>query len=115
MIFNFKFSAVAKNTAVFSSYGFTMPDFPLTLSTCSIMHKMITKYWLDCVTRTLCYAYVMVFAAVCHTPQAVEAREDSVPITMVCDNVRDPANMGTLLRTASAVGCERILVAKGIL
>ncbi|XP_046549317.1 rRNA methyltransferase 3, mitochondrial-like [Haliotis rubra] len=36
-----------------------------------------------------------------------------LPLTLICDNIRDPGNMGTLIRTASAVGCRRILTTKG--
>ncbi|XP_046380531.2 rRNA methyltransferase 3, mitochondrial-like isoform X1 [Haliotis rufescens] len=44
----------------------------------------------------------------CPSPQATK-----LPLTLICDNVRDPGNMGTLIRTASAVGCHRVLTTKG--
>jgi 16S rRNA (guanosine(1370)-2'-O)-methyltransferase len=37
----------------------------------------------------------------------------SLPITVVCDNVRDPGNMGTIIRTCAAAGCDRLLTLKG--
>ena len=57
-------------------------------------------------------------AAVCHMPKVGELtsggrQSDLLPITLICDNVRDPGNMGTLLRTAAAVGCQKVLVTKG--
>ncbi|KAK7483729.1 hypothetical protein BaRGS_00025050 [Batillaria attramentaria] len=40
-------------------------------------------------------------------------QQDTLPMTVVCDNVRDPGNMGTLIRTAAAAGCRKILATKG--
>ncbi|UJR27104.1 hypothetical protein I4U23_008404 [Adineta vaga] len=37
----------------------------------------------------------------------------TLPITVICDNVRDPGNMGTIIRTCAAVGCDRLLAIKG--
>ncbi|CAF1048281.1 unnamed protein product [Rotaria sp. Silwood1] len=37
----------------------------------------------------------------------------TLPITVICDNVRDPGNMGTIIRTCAAVGCDRLIVIKG--
>ena len=37
----------------------------------------------------------------------------SLPITIICDNVRDPGNMGSILRAAAGVGCEKIILTKG--
>ena len=36
-----------------------------------------------------------------------------LPLTLICDNVRDPGNMGTLIRTAAAAGCKKIMASKG--
>jgi tRNA G18 (ribose-2'-O)-methylase SpoU len=54
--------------------------------------------------------------AIANMPKKGECRfkgASSVPITLVIDQVRDPGNMGSLIRTAAAVGCERILLSKG--
>lgn len=40
-------------------------------------------------------------------------QRNKFPITIVCDNIRDPGNLGTLLRTATAVGALQIIVMKG--
>lgn len=37
----------------------------------------------------------------------------TIPVSVVCDNVRDPGNMGALIRSAAAAGCSRLLLSKG--
>ncbi|CAH1231042.1 MRM3 [Branchiostoma lanceolatum] len=38
---------------------------------------------------------------------------DMLPLTLICDNIRDPGNMGTIIRSAAAAGCQKLLVTKG--
>ncbi|XP_024886871.1 rRNA methyltransferase 3, mitochondrial-like [Temnothorax curvispinosus] len=42
-----------------------------------------------------------------------EPAKDAIPLTIVCDNVREPGNLGTIIRAAAAVGCEKLLLMKG--
>ncbi|KAJ8267200.1 hypothetical protein GJAV_G00139660 [Gymnothorax javanicus] len=37
----------------------------------------------------------------------------SLPLYLICDNVRDPGNAGTILRSAAAAGCHSVLLTKG--
>lgn len=46
-------------------------------------------------------------------PEDMLPVKDCLPITLVFDQIRDPGNFGTLLRTAAAVGCEKVLAVKG--
>ena len=39
--------------------------------------------------------------------------KDCLPVTLIFDQIRDPGNFGTLLRTAAAVGCEKVIAVKG--
>ncbi|XP_059143298.1 rRNA methyltransferase 3, mitochondrial-like [Physella acuta] len=39
--------------------------------------------------------------------------KQQVPITLIFDSLKDPGNAGTLIRTAAAVGCERIITTTG--
>ena len=43
------------------------------------------------------------------------SREDlsNLPITLILDNVRQPDNLGAILRVASAIGVRRVLLLKG--
>ncbi|XP_058269243.1 rRNA methyltransferase 3A, mitochondrial isoform X3 [Hemibagrus wyckioides] len=40
-------------------------------------------------------------------------RLQSVPLFLICDNVRDPGSLGTILRCAAAAGCDRVLLTQG--
>ncbi len=56
------------------------------------------------------------FTAICKMPKAEDMKIDTSQlhaITLICDNIRDPGNMGALLRSASAVGCRSVLLTKG--
>lgn len=39
--------------------------------------------------------------------------DHSVPLSLICDNIRDPGNLGTMLRCAAAAGCHNVLLTKG--
>jgi 16S rRNA (guanosine(1370)-2'-O)-methyltransferase len=40
-------------------------------------------------------------------------KELKLPLVVVCDNLRDPGNMGTLIRSCAAFGVEKIILTKG--
>ncbi|KAG5318887.1 MRM3 methyltransferase, partial [Pseudoatta argentina] len=42
-----------------------------------------------------------------------EPAENAIPLTIICDNIREPGNLGTIVRAAAAVGCEKLLLMKG--
>ncbi|KAL0112560.1 hypothetical protein PUN28_012109 [Cardiocondyla obscurior] len=39
--------------------------------------------------------------------------ENAIPLTIICDNIREPGNLGTIIRAAAAVGCEKLILMKG--
>lgn len=43
------------------------------------------------------------------------SRGHTVPLSLICDNIRDPGNLGTMLRCAAAAGCHSVLLTKGML
>ncbi|XP_063725097.1 rRNA methyltransferase 3B, mitochondrial-like [Symsagittifera roscoffensis] len=51
--------------------------------------------------------------ALCRIPNEIPKPEGSFPLHLICDGVRDPGNLGTLIRSAAAVGCESVITMKG--
>ncbi|XP_071181414.1 rRNA methyltransferase 3, mitochondrial-like [Mytilus edulis] len=45
--------------------------------------------------------------------ETISQRTTELPLTVICDNLRDPGNMGTLVRTAAAVGCSKFITLPG--
>lgn len=43
----------------------------------------------------------------------VDGVSKRTPITIICDQIREPNNLGSLLRTCAAVACEKVIVLKG--
>jgi hypothetical protein len=43
-----------------------------------------------------------------------ESAQPRLPMTVICDNLREPGNLGSLLRSAAGVGCRRIVLSKGM-
>jgi len=43
----------------------------------------------------------------------VKAGNGLLPLTLICDNIRDPGMLGTLIRSAVAACCRTVLITKG--
>lgn len=43
----------------------------------------------------------------------VEEDPNSLPISIICDNIREPNNLGSIIRVGKAVDCKRIVLTKG--
>ncbi|XP_073972463.1 rRNA methyltransferase 3A, mitochondrial isoform X2 [Rhodnius prolixus] len=50
--------------------------------------------------------------AFCKKPGRI-LNENSLPVTVVCDNVREPGNLGAIIRSSAAAGVQRVVLIKG--
>jgi len=55
------------------------------------------------------FAYVAVTS-----PTFIESCQHQLPVTVICDKIRDPCNMAAIITTAATVSCNEILVSKGL-
>ncbi|XP_038059015.1 rRNA methyltransferase 3, mitochondrial-like [Patiria miniata] len=65
--------------------------------------------WSDVVTTQ---GVIGVFRKPTHT-STHQSESLILPLTLICDNIREPGNLGTILRSAVAAQCEQILLTKG--
>lgn len=68
------------------------------------------KIWSD---MTTCPGIMGVFKKPSMDQIELQRSGDTIPVSVILDNVRDPGNMGTLIRTAAAAGCSQLLLSKG--
>lgn len=40
--------------------------------------------------------------------------KNTIPLIIICDNIREPGNLGTILRTCAGVGCAKVILTKGL-
>lgn len=40
-------------------------------------------------------------------------KSQQMPLTLICDNIRDPGNLGTIIRSSAAAGAQKILLTNG--
>uniref|UniRef100_A0A8D0F7J7 RNA 2-O ribose methyltransferase substrate binding domain-containing protein n=1 Tax=Strix occidentalis caurina TaxID=311401 RepID=A0A8D0F7J7_STROC len=70
------------------------------------------KSWSDLVTPQ---GLIGIFSKPEHAKMSYPATQltNSLPLLLICDNIRDPGNLGTILRSAAGAGCEKVLLTKG--
>ncbi|KAM4648597.1 rRNA methyltransferase 3, mitochondrial [Amazona ochrocephala] len=70
------------------------------------------KSWSDLVTPQ---GLIGIFSKPDHSKMSYPAAQliSSLPLLLICDNIRDPGNLGTILRSAAGAGCEKVLLTKG--
>ncbi|NXX78921.1 MRM3 methyltransferase, partial [Urocolius indicus] len=70
------------------------------------------KSWSDLVTPQ---GLIGIFSKPNHAKMSYPAAQltSSLPLFLICDNIRDPGNLGTILRSAAGAGCEKVLLTKG--
>ncbi|NWH68954.1 MRM3 methyltransferase, partial [Geococcyx californianus] len=70
------------------------------------------KIWSDLVTPQ---GLMGIFSKPNHAKMSYPVAQltSSLPLLLICDNIRDPGNLGTILRSAAGAGCEKVLLTKG--
>ncbi|NXG59169.1 MRM3 methyltransferase, partial [Hemiprocne comata] len=70
------------------------------------------KTWSDLITPQ---GLIGIFSKPDHAKMSYPAAQltSSLPLLLICDNIRDPGNLGTILRAAAGAGCEKVLLTKG--
>ncbi|XP_029467953.1 rRNA methyltransferase 3, mitochondrial [Rhinatrema bivittatum] len=70
------------------------------------------RMWTDLVTPQ---GVIGIFSRPDHTKinYPVVQQRNSLPLSLICDNIRDPGNLGTILRSAAGAGCSKVLLTKG--
>lgn len=54
------------------------------------------------------------FAGLFKTPDlTLYEGQNVIPLTIICDNIREPGNLGSIIRTCAAVGCDKVILTKG--
>jgi len=63
-----------------------------------------------------CFSFAFVGAFMKPDPkntQIIKNCEDKIPCTVYCDGIRDPGNLGSILRTAAAAGFQNCWLSSG--
>lgn len=66
-------------------------------------------------TLTTCPGLIAIFERCNGNLKAKDENERNTayPITVVCDNIREPNNLGSIIRTCAAIPCHEVIVMKG--
>ena len=59
------------------------------------------------------YDYTMDEVLVGYNQEAAEAGKDSAPLLLVLENIQDPGNLGTMLRSGEGAGVTGVILSKG--
>nr|XP_009944130.1 PREDICTED: RNA methyltransferase-like protein 1 [Opisthocomus hoazin] len=101
-------------TLFFSSVGHLkeLPEAELKLGSLVKVKFEDIKSWSDLITPQ---GLVGIFAKPNPAKMSYPAAQltSSLPLLLICDNIRDPGNLGTILRSAAGAGCEKVLLTKG--
>ncbi|XP_066900740.1 rRNA methyltransferase 3, mitochondrial [Halyomorpha halys] len=52
--------------------------------------------------------------AVCNKPSMSKFNKPDVPVSILCDNIREPGNLGALIRTTVGAGAKDVILSKGL-
>ncbi|KAK9412566.1 rRNA methyltransferase 3 mitochondrial-like [Crotalus adamanteus] len=90
----------------------TLPAAKLKRATLVKVKYNEIKMWSDVITpQGLIGIFAMPHQSKMSYPEVPQ--EHALPLTLICDNIRDPGNLGTILRSAAGAGCCSVLLVKG--
>ena len=41
------------------------------------------------------------------------SQTERIPVTLICDKVKDTLALGSLIQTAAAIGCQKVITMRG--
>ncbi|KFP11929.1 RNA methyltransferase-like 1, partial [Egretta garzetta] len=107
-------AGAALQTLFFSTVGHLkeLPEAELKRASLVKVKFEDIKNWSDLVTPQ---GLIGIFSKPDHAKMSYPAAQltSSLPLLLICDNIRDPGNLGTILRSAAGAGCEKVLLTKG--
>ncbi|BES97131.1 SpoU rRNA Methylase family [Nesidiocoris tenuis] len=51
--------------------------------------------------------------AICQIPSPVPETRESLPLTVICDQIREPGNLGSIIRNSAGAGVRRVILTPG--
>ncbi|XP_075760771.1 rRNA methyltransferase 3, mitochondrial [Pelodiscus sinensis] len=107
-------AGVVPQTLFFSTAGHLreLPEEKLKKTTLLKVKFEDIKNWSDLVAPQ---GLIGIFSRPDHAKMTYPAiqQRNSLPLSLICDNLRDPGNLGTILRSAAGAGCSKVLLTKG--
>ncbi|XP_074869441.1 rRNA methyltransferase 3, mitochondrial [Carettochelys insculpta] len=101
-------------TLFFSTVGHLkeLPEEKLNKATLIKVKFEDIKNWSDLIAPQ---GLIGIFSRPDHAKMTYPALQlrNSLPLALICDNLRDPGNLGTILRSAAGAGCSKVLLTKG--
>ncbi|GAB6030016.1 hypothetical protein CHUAL_005707 [Chamberlinius hualienensis] len=106
--------AGVKPEAIFFSLEENIADLPLSNHKHLKIYKVMYKQLQIWSTLTTSPGVIGIFKLPTDLDVKIaEKNQPKLPLTVVCDNIREPGNLGAIIRCVIASGCTKVLLTKG--